>query len=109
MPPRPSDTLLDAIYACGERLLDALDAGDFEATVACARERDALIARLPAEGEGTDAPRAARLTQQHRVLTERLQLAHDRLADALRRSDRFQHAAGSYAATHAQPRLQARG
>lgn len=104
--------LLDAVYAAGEAVLAALVAADFESAVAHAQERGALIALLAATGRpGPDTePHRQRLWAQDAVLTERLGEAQAQLADALRVSGRYQHAAGQYAGgapVHA--RLQARG
>ena len=110
MEPRPIDRLMEAIYDAGVQVLRALEAHDFEAVVTCAHTRDALMAQLHAQDGEMEAARAVQLAQQHRLLADALQQAYDQLADALRRSDRYQQAAESY--TEAAPprhRLHARG
>lgn len=109
MPDSTTDTLLDAILAQGVLLIHALDGDDFDGAAAFAQARGTLVAQLPPSGSPPDAVRAARLTQQDRVLAEQAQGAHERLAAALRRTGQFQHASDSYAPPPPRTRLHARG
>ena len=109
-PPDPAGVLAEAVLRAGDRLLAALEAGDPDAVLAAARERGGAVDRLARSGAAPGAALAARLADQGRTLAERLGHAHDRTAEALRRSGRAQHAAGRYADAAPSPaRLQARG
>lgn len=104
-PPPASEALL-----AGDRILMALDGGDFDAVLAAAQERGALVAALTRSGVQPTPALAEQFAAQDRTLADRLGRAYDELADALRRSTRSRHAAHQYASTTpARARLHAQG
>ena len=98
--------LAAALLRVGDRLLEAVAAGDVERALACAQERGAQIAQLAGElaqerGPKPTAAQAARLAEQHRAATEALAAIESELSAAIGRADRYHHAATRYGAAPA--------
>ena len=90
--------LLDALYASGEHLRRALDAGDTDEVAALAAARQQLAARL----EGRTAPpevmaRAEAFEAQSRALADALRRHGQRFADAFDQLGRLRQARARYA------------
>ena len=83
-----SPTLLDGLYALGERLCLALEAGDVETFACLMQERGALVERLqsfahPADVDPDWQQHASALQQQHHAIVKAATARKEQFEEAL--------------------------
>lgn len=103
-------TLLDGIYALGERLHAALEGGDVETVVDLVNQRGVLIERLsalaqPSWGAGEGNEQAALLDRQHATIVAAAMVQEQRLVDARGVLRQLQQAKAQYSRRSAPPRF----